>query len=352
MRRAQNNTRPSFAVVAVFCIAAAFAGIDHGQESANRGSNPAAQASPLAAASPSPLQVVHVQGKVYMIAGAGGNITVQAGDDGVLLVDAGLASASDKVLAAIRTISDKPIRYIIDTHIHPDHVGGNEAISQQGSTVAGGNVVGTIGASAAEGATIIAFQTILDRMSTPAGKDKAPQKAWPTDTYTDAEKKLFFNGEAIEVIHEPFAHTDGDSMVFFRRSDVVSTGDIVTLAGYSIIDLERGGTIQGIIHGFNRLIYQITIPAEKQEGGTMVIPGHGRICDQADLVYYQEMLIMIRDRIQDMIDKGKTLAEVQQAKPTRDYDPLYASEKGFWTPDRFVAAIYQNLKEQHDKPAK
>ena len=138
---------------------------------------------------------------------------------------------------------------------------------------------------------------------------------------------MFFNGEAIEVIHEPFAHTDGDSIVFFRRSDVVSTGDILTLAGYPIIDAERGGTIQGIIHGLNRLVYQITIPAEKQEGGTMVIPGHGRVCDQADVVYYQEMVIIIRDRIQAMIDKGMTVDQVKAAKPTIDYDPLYASKR-------------------------
>ncbi|MGD0965476.1 MAG: MBL fold metallo-hydrolase [Candidatus Acidiferrales bacterium] len=352
MMRAQNTPQSGFArvLLAVGGLTVAFAGTVYGQESPGHAAGRAAQAnSPLATVAAAPLEVAHVQGNVYVIAGAGGNITVQAGDDGVLLVDTGLVSASDRVLAAIRTISAKPIHYIINTHIHPDHVGGNEVIARQGSTITGGNVVGNIGASAAEGATIIAFQTILDRMSAPDSKDKSPQKAWPTDTYTDAEKKLFFNGEAIEIIHQPFAHTDGDSMVFFRRSDVVSTGDIVTMAGYPIIDTERGGTIQGIIGGFNRLIYQITIPAAKQEGGTMVIPGHGRICDQADLVYYQEMLIIVRDRIQNMIDKGMTIEQVQQAKPTRDYDPLYASLKGQWTPDKFVAAIYQNLKDHPEK---
>jgi cyclase len=345
---------------ALFCLlSVVFAATNYGQESARRGSNAGsasgdaahANAAPLPAPYSGPLHVAHVQGKVYMIAGAGGNITVQAGDDGVLLVDTGVAANSDQVLAAVRTISQKPIRYVIDTHIHPDHVGGNEAIARQGVTITGGNVVGNIGPSAAEGATIIAYQTLLDRMSAPDSKDKAPRKAWPTDAYTDAEKKLFFNGEAIEIIHQPNAHTDGDSMVFFRRSDVVSTGDIVTLAGYSIIDVDRGGSVQGIIAGLNRLIYQITVPAEKQEGGTMVIPGHGRICDQADLVYYQEMMIIIRDRIQDMIDKGKTVEEVIASKPTRDYDPLYGSFKGFWTPDRFVATIYQNLKDHPQKAA-
>ena len=333
------------ALLVILSVAVAYARPGSPQANSDRGPGAALPTNAPQAASPPQVHVMHVQGKVYVIVGAGGNITAQVGDEGVLLVDSGLVSMSDKVVAAVRSITDKPIRYIINTHIHPDHVGGNEAISQQGSTIAGGNVVGDIGASASQGATIVAFHSILDRMSAQDGKDKAPQKAWPTDTYDGREKKLFFNGEAIEVIHEPFAHTDGDSIVFFRRSDVVSTGDILTLAGYPIIDVVRGGTIQGIIHGLNRLVYQITIPAEKQEGGTMVIPGHGRVCDQADVVYYQEMVIIIRDRIQAMIDKGMTVEQVKEAKPTRDYDPLYASEKGFWTPDKFVATIYQNLKE-------
>jgi cyclase len=337
-------------LLGMICLAAVSIRVGYAQENPNRGANAAAVSTP-STAPPAQVHVIHVQGNVYMIAGAGGNITVQAGPEGVLLVDTGLVSMSDKVLAAVRTISDKPIRYIINTHIHPDHTGGNEAIAQQGSTIAGGNVVGNIGASAAEGATIVAFQSILDRMSSQDAKDKASQKAWPTDAYTDADKKLFFNGEAIEVIHEPSAHTDGDSIVFFRRSDVVSTGDIFTTTGYPIIDLDRGGNIQGIIRGLNRLVYQITIPAEKQEGGTLVIPGHGRICDQADLVYYQEMVIIVRDRIQAMIDKGMTLEEVTASKPTRDYDPLYAS-KGFWTPDKFVGAAYQNLKNKSEKAPK
>jgi cyclase len=340
-------------LLAAVCVATAFAGASYAQGS-NPGSNPAVQDnSPQAAtASSAPVHVLHVQGNVYMIVGAGGNITLQVGDDGILLVDSGLASMSANVLAAIRSVSGKPLRYIINTHIHQDHTGGNEAIAQQGSTIAGGNVVGNIGASAAEGATIVAFQTILDRMSGPDSKDKAPEKAWPTDAYTGPEKKMFFNGEAIEVIHQPSAHTDGDSIVFFRRSDVVSTGDIFTTTNYPVIDLPRGGSIQGVIDGLNRLVYQITIPAEKQEGGTMVIPGHGRICDQADVVYYQEMVIIIRDRIQDMISKGMTLDEVKESRPTRDYDPLYGSDKGFWTTDMFVSAVYQSLKNQPGKVGK
>jgi glyoxylase-like metal-dependent hydrolase (beta-lactamase superfamily II) len=287
------------------------------------------------------VHALHVQGNVYMFSGAGGNITLQIGKEGVLLVDTGLAPMSDKVVAAIRKLSDGPIRYVITTHVHPDHTGGNEKIAALGSTIVGGNVTGDI-ADAGKGATVIAHQTILDRMSAKDGNQAAyPSAAWPTDTFAD-EKDFFFNDEGIQVIHQPAAHTDGDSFVFFRRSDVVSTGDIFVTTGYPIIDLQRGGSIQGIIDALNHLI-ALTIPAGKQEGGTMVIPGHGRVCDQADVVYYQEMVTILRDRIQNMIKKGMTLEQVKAARPTRDYDPVYGATSGFWTTDMFVEAAYKSL---------
>ncbi len=290
------------------------------------------------------VHVLPVQGAIYMLVGAGGNITVQVGSDGVLLVDTGLAQMSDKVLAAVRKLSDGPIRYVIDTHVHADHTGGNEAIAKAGSTIAGGNVVGNIGASAGDQAQIIAFQTVLDRMSEPSGGEPAaPQGAWPTETYTTPESKLYFNGEGIVMMHIPAAHTDGDTMVFFRRSDVISAGDIFVTDGYPVVDLARGGNIQGVIAGLNRII-EIAIPADEQEGGTLVIPGHGRLCDVADVVWYQEMVTIIRDRIEDMIHRGLTLAEVKAARPTRDYDPRYGSTEGFWTTDQFVEAVYKSLK--------
>jgi len=289
------------------------------------------------------VHILPVQGNIYMLVGAGGNITLQSGNDGVLLVDTGVAQMSEKVLAAVRSISDKPIRYIINTHAHPDHTGGNEAIAKAGSTIAGGNVVGDIGASAGNQAAVIAFQTVLDRMSAPTGQQApTPQRAWPTETYTTPERKLFFNGEGIEIIHIPAAHTDGDSMVFFRRSDVISAGDIFVTNRYPIIDLQRGGNVQGVIAGLNKII-EIAIPADEQEGGTMVIPGHGRLCDVADVVFYQEMVTIIRDRVQDMINKGMTLEQVKEAKPTRDYDPRYGATSGMWTTDMFVEAVYKSL---------
>jgi cyclase len=289
------------------------------------------------------LHMVPVQGNVYMLVGAGGNITLQVGKEGILLVDTGLASTSDKVLAAIRQLSDKPIRYIVNTHVHADHTGGNEKIAPAGVTITGGNVVANIGESAGKGAAVIAHENVLNRMSAPTGSQSpAPFVAWPTDTYANDEKDLFFNGEGIQVFHQRAAHTDGDSIVFFRRSDVVSTGDIFMTTSYPIIDLQRGGSIQGVIDGLNRII-DLTIPAEKQEGGTYVIPGHGRLCDEADVVYYRDMTTIIRDRIEDMIKRGMTLEQVNAAKPTRDYDPLYGATTGFWTTDMFVEAVYKSL---------
>ena len=285
------------------------------------------------------VHVLPVQGNVYMLVGAGGNITMQVGKEGVLLVDTMYAGLSDKVIAAVRTVSDKPIRYIVNTHVHGDHTGGNENLAKAGSTITGGNVVGDIGASAGTGATVIATQQVLDRMSMKDGTTPAyPSSAWPTDTYITDVKELFFNGEAIQIFHQPNAHTDGDSIVFFRRSDVVSTGDIFVTTSYPNIDIARGGSYQGELDGLNHIL-DITIPADKQEGGTYVIPGHGRLCDEADVVEYRDMLTILRDRFLDMIKQGMTLEQVKAAKPTRDYDPLYGSNA-----DRFIEAAYKSLK--------
>ena len=306
-----------------------------------------AQAPPTAPANVE-VHLLHVQGNVWMLVGAGGNITVQVGDDGVLLVDAGLAGTTDKVYAAIKTLSDKPIRYIIDTHLHADHTGGNEALAKLGNTIAGGNVVGDIGASAGNQATVIAAQEVLDRMSSQDGtRPPAPQASWPTESYTTPERKLYFNGEGVLMIHPQAAHTDGDTIVYFRRSDVISTGDIFVTTGYPLVDIAHGGNIQGVIAGLNRII-DLSIPADEQEGGTQIIPGHGRLCDVADVVWYQEMVTIIRDRIQDMVNKGMTLEQVKAAKPTLDYDPRYGKTTGFWTTDLFVEAVYKSLSPKKD----
>jgi glyoxylase-like metal-dependent hydrolase (beta-lactamase superfamily II) len=287
------------------------------------------------------VRVLKAQGNVYMLTGAGGNVTVQAGSDGVLVVDTQYAQMSEKLLAAIRSISTGPIRYIIDTHVHGDHVGGNENIKKAGATIAGGNVSGDI-KDAAEGAQIWAHDNVLLRMSDPKRTPAIPTAAWPTSTFTGKDKKLFFNGEGVHVIHEPAAHTDGDSIVFFRRSDVISAGDIFNTTNFPVIDVPGGGTINGIIDGVNHLI-ELIIPVYGQEGGTMVIPGHGRLSDLGDVLNYREMATIVRDRVQDMKKKGMTLEQVKAARPTRDYDPLYNPPGAFYTADQFVEAVYRTL---------
>jgi len=287
------------------------------------------------------IHTLHVQGNVSMLIGAGGNIAVQTGKDGVLLVDTGLEQNADKVLAEVKKLSTGMIRNIINTHVHADHTGGNAKISAAGSEIVGGNFAGQVGGSSS--ALIIAHENVLNRMSAPTGKESpVPSGGWPSDTFFTNQKNIFFNGEAIEIIHIPSAHTDGDSIVFFRRSDVIVAGDIFVTTSYPIVDLARGGSIQGVIDGLNRII-GLAIPAEKQEGGTYVIPGHGRLCDQADVVEYRDMTTIIRDRVQDMIKKGMTLEQVKAAKPTRDYDPIYGATTGFWTTDMFVEAVYKSL---------
>jgi cyclase len=287
------------------------------------------------------VELLRVRGNVYMLSGAGGNITIQNGDDGILLVDTGLSQMTDQVIARLKQLSDQPIRYVINTHIHADHTGGNEKIAKLGETIAGGDVA-NLTADSREGAAVLAHQNVLERMSHPdAGQPAAAFKALPTDTYLGDRKDLFFDDEAVVLLHPPVAHTDGDTMVFFRRSDVIATGDVFSTESYPIIDLAHGGTIQGEIDALNQLL-RLAVPGPKEEGGTLIIPGRGRLCDEADLVEYRDMVTIIRDRIRDMINAGKTLDQVKAAKPTEDYDPRYGGYES-WTADNFIEAVYKSM---------
>jgi cyclase len=287
------------------------------------------------------LEILPVQGNVSVLIGAGANITVQAGDQGIILVDTGTAAMSGKVLAAIASISKRPLRYIINTSDREDHTGGNAKIAPTGEIIPfreADYTAGPQGALDTHRAAIISFLGVYDRMVAA----KREEGSWPDDTYTTPQKRLYFNDEPVMIIHMP-GNTDSDSIVLFRRSDVVSTGDLLDLTQYPLIDLKAGGSIQQVVDSLNRLI-EITVPRANAEGGTMVIPGRGRISDHAEVVYYRDMVAIIRDRIQDMIKRGMTLEQVKAARPTLDYDARYGNPGGSWTTDKFTEAAYQSLK--------
>ncbi len=289
------------------------------------------------------LHVWPVQGNIYMLVGDGANITLQVGKQGALLVNTGFDKMSDKVVAAVKKLSERPLQYIINTNSYPDSTSGNEPVRLSGTTITGANVTNDIRDSR-EGAQILAQENVLTRMSAPTGKKSpTPPEAWPTDTFLGREKTLFFNGEPIEIIHQPNALTDGDSIVFFRKSDVISAGDIFNTDGYPVIDVEKGGTIEGTVLALTRIVNMAVVEHE-EEGGTLVIPGHGHLCDQAEVVEYRDMVAIVRDRVKDAVRNGMTLAQVKEAKLTRDYDPIYG-HNSYWTPDMFIEAAYKSLKK-------
>ncbi len=284
------------------------------------------------------ITVLPVQGNVYMLHGAGANVTVQVGEDAVYVVDAEFAALAPKIAAAIKQITTKPIRYLINTSFDADHTDGNAELAKAGSTIAMYPFGG-------EGpAPILAHENVVARMSAPTGQaSPTPSTIWPTETYATNVMQLY-NSEGIRLIHEPAAHTDGDTMVYFHGSDVISTGDIFSTETYPVIDRKNGGTFKGILDSINHII-ELSIPKGKQEGGTYIIPGHGRLCDQADVVSYRDMVTMIQHRIADLIADGKTLAEVQAARPTMDFDGRYGAPTPTWTKEMFIETVYNELKE-------
>jgi glyoxylase-like metal-dependent hydrolase (beta-lactamase superfamily II) len=297
------------------------------------GATQAAQ-SAAGAATPAAIQVEPVQKNIFLLASAGsGNITVQVGSEGVLMVDSGIDRSAPQVLAAIQKLSTGRVRYIINTHAHPDHVGGNGTFGK------------LAGSDPADALKIIGQQNVLNRLTHPAaGQPRFPEEGLPYDEYSTAFKSMYFNGEAVLVYHEANAHTDGDSVVMFRGSDVISAGDVFTPGAYPFLDLDRGGSVQGEIAALNHIL-DLAVPARTQEGGTYIVPGHGRICDEADVVEFRDMIVIVRDRIRDLIGKGMTLEQVKAARPSRDYDTEYVTTSSFVSADRFVESVYTSLKK-------
>jgi len=291
---------------------------------------------------------LHVQGNVWMLVGGPFNAAVSIGNDGVLVVDTMVEPLADRLLAEVKKIAgDKPIRYIINTHFHADHTGGNVKVTRAGQSIVAGNFAAQVGQDAANQANVIAHENAQLRMMSDL-KPPPPFIAMPTDTFFTESKDLYFNGEAVQILHQPAAHTDGDVMVHFRKSDVIVAGDVYINTTFPIVQIDQGGSFQGVIDALNRII-DITVPAEKQEGGTYVIPGHGRLADEADVVEYRDMNTIIRDRFLDAIKKGMTLEQVKAARLLRDYEGRYGASSGFWTTDNFVEAVYRSLSEPPKK---
>ena len=293
------------------------------------------------------LVVIPVQGRIHLIGGAGANIAVQVSDEGTLLVDAGDAAAADKVIAEIKTLQIRPVRWIIDTDADLDHTGGNGTIAKTGvAAIAQGGVAapgGGGGAFFGNGARLIAFENVMNRMSAPTGQRSPREIAdWPTDTFFTARKNFWFGGEPIEMWHVPAAHSESDVMVFFRKSDVIVAGDVIAADRYPYIDAKNGGSIQGIIAGLNQIV-ATAVPEYNQQGGTRIIPGHGRVLNQSDVVEYRDMATIIRDRIARLAKDGKTLAQVKAMHPTLDYDGIYGSTTGPWTTDMFIEEVYKEV---------
>ena len=314
-----------------------------------------------------------VRHNLWMLVGAGANITASVGPDGVFLVNAGEAQASERVLTALDDLQAqlnafgvlegrtperggaetrsrlpvntrgpaKPIRYIVNTSPLPHNSGGNEVLAASGITYSGGNVAGTIGDSS-DGAAILAHENVLVRMAS----EQAPFEALPTDTFFVDEYKLstFFNDEGIRVVHIPAATTDGDSIVYFRGSDVIAAGDLFDMETFPMIDVDRGGHINGVLDGLN-FILNLAIPEFRTEGGTMVIPGRGRLSDSADVGYYRDMLTIVRDQVQHLIDRGMTLEQVIAQRPTFGYEGRFGQDTGPWTTEMFVEAVYRSLSD-------
>ena len=285
---------------------------------------------------------LHVQGNVWMINAGVVNVAVQIGDQGVLLVDTGTEAVADAILAEVRRLAgDKPIRYIVNTHSHLDHTGGNVKIAAAGKSIISGNFAGQAGPGAANAAKILAHEQTQVRMQA-EGPEGVPAAGWPTDTFFVAKDAFHFNGEAVELLHQPDAHTSGDVMVHFRKSDVVVAGDVYINTTFPVINRAHGGSYAGMVTALNRII-DMTVPRDKAEGGTYVIPGHGRLADEADVVDYRDMATIVRDRVLDAIGKKMTLEQVKAARLVRDYEGRFGATQGPWTTDAFLEAAYRSL---------
>jgi len=318
----------------------------------------AAQQTAARAASGDGLDVQELRPNLYLIAGAGGNIVAQVGPIGVVLVDSGSTAAAPRVLAAIRRLTPLPVRYIINTSMDRDHVGGNQVLTASGLSILPGAVVAGAGlddalVSNAGKASVLAHENVQTRMSEATGANAYPFPLWPTKTFAFHSYAMYLNGEGYRVIHQPAAHTDGDVIVEFRRSDVIATGDLVDTTRWPVIDTARGGSVQGTLDALNRLMDMtiFNLPIQWNDDRTLLVPGHGRVYDKLDLLEYRDAVTIVRDRVEDLIKDGKNLQQVKAANPTLGYRSEYGTDRGEWTTDMFVETMFKELSTKKAAPS-
>ena len=341
LSRRNHVRRCSLAIAVAICTALVL----HGGTSV---APTALAAQPSRATSADGLEVLQVRPNFFMIAGAGGNVGVQVGEDGVVVVDAGSAASAAALVAAIKRITPQPIRYVIDTGPDADHVGGNDVLAKSGNQFyPGTRSAGNRPDALRSVASILAAEGVVRHMTMASDPTRAPV-GLPTESFHYAKKFLYLNGEAIEVLHQPAAHTDSDVFAFFRRSDVVVAGDVIDARRFPVIDIERGGSIDGELAALNRLseIAVASVPIVSREAGTIVIPGHGRLYDQFDVIEYRDMITIIRDRVRELVNDGRSLEQVKAARPAKGYEGSYGNAGGDWTTDRFVEAVFRSLVKE------
>lgn len=297
------------------------------------------------AADPAPsdgeIHVLPLRNNLYMLTGDGANIVVQVGDQGALVVDSGTGALAEKTIAAIKKLSERPIQFIANTGFRADHTGGNAKLRAAGLDPSlNGSFFSNQFADAGQGATIIAHQNTQNHMN----DLKMASDGIPSDTFLEDRRRKFHNGDSIEMFWEPNAVTDGDSLIHFRGADVLVTGDIFTTTQYPFIDLKNGGSVQGEIKALNDILNR-TVYEHEEDGGTIVVPGHGYVCNEHEVLEYRDMVVIVRDRVRDMINSGATLEQVQAARVTADYDTRYGKSTGNWTTPMFVEAVYSDLKK-------
>jgi len=290
------------------------------------------------------LETIQIRPNVHVIFGAGANVTVHAGEDGLVVVDSGSGEMAERLLDAIKAISPQPVRVVINTGADLDHVGGNAVIGGAGVALTP-DPFGT-----GNHATVLAHENVLLRLSaakTSGGESLFPVAMLPNDTFTSRFRSMYVNDEAVQVIRQTGAHSDSDVMVLFRKADVIATGDVIDLRQFPVIDPARGGSIQGEIEALNRLLTELVVPNMPlvlKPGRTLVVPGHGYVSDYAEVVEYRDMVTVVKDVVQDMVDQGLTLAQVKAANPAQGYRGRYGQVSGPRTTDMFVEAVYNGLK--------